>query len=487
MTLTSLHRRVLQTSCVPLALGAGATIVNAQTPDWTAVNAAAAPPARINHAMAYDSLHGVTVLFGGHGNTGLNDTWTWSSSGGWTRRLVNGPTERSHHSMAFDAARGVVVLYGGGNSSETWEWNSAGAGSWTRRALTGPTARTSHSMVFDAARGNCVLFGGGGVVGAFSDETWTWDGSTWTRRLVPGPSARNNAPMAYDAARAVVVLFGGGTNDGSSNGETWEWDGAAWTQRAVTGPLPRVDHTMVYDAARSRCVIYGGSISNGRRNETWEWDGNTWTETGLSALPGARVAHAMVYDSAQQQTLMFAGGPSVGRPDSSFWAYSVECDRPVFTRHPLNQQARRGAQASFLMTATGGGTPAYLWQWLPDGALAWIDVQAGANVDPLSGDLAFQVVNDSHTAFLLTIQTIGITRAQFRGVIRTACAQVTTSHAAISVCAADFFCDGMLNSQDFFGFLTAFFELDAAADFNADGEINSQDLFDFLVAFFMGC
>jgi hypothetical protein len=54
-------------------------------------------------------------------------------------------------------------------------------------------------------------------------------------------------------------------------------------------------------------------------------------------------------------------------------------------------------------------------------------------------------------------------------------------------CAADFNNDELVNSQDFFDFLTAFFATDPAADFNGDDVINSQDFFDFLTAFFAGC
>ena len=54
-------------------------------------------------------------------------------------------------------------------------------------------------------------------------------------------------------------------------------------------------------------------------------------------------------------------------------------------------------------------------------------------------------------------------------------------------CTADLNGDGVATSQDFFQFLTAFFNNDPVADMNHDGAITSQDFFDFLAAFFVGC
>jgi hypothetical protein len=190
---------------------------NGETWEWNGATwtqrTGTGPSPRYGHAVVYDSARGVTVLFGGLigsiPGTPNGETWEWNGAA-WTQRMVSGPSPRSQHAMAYDAVRGVSVMFGGtsggstGLNGETWEWNGA---DWTQRMVSGPSPRSQHAMVYDASSGVSVLFGG-------------FVGTAWARQMVNGPSGRSGHAMAYDAARATTVLFGG--EYAGLFGETWE-------------------------------------------------------------------------------------------------------------------------------------------------------------------------------------------------------------------------------------------------------------------------
>ena len=316
---------------------------------WADVTPVISPPARYNHALAYDAARGVTVLFGGEASPSnrLEDTWEWDGVG-WTEVTADvSPPARHNHALAYDAARGVTVLFGGfgassGRLSDTWVWDGA---SWSELApAASPPARTNHALAYDAARGVTVLFGGAGTVGACGTpgssacaDTWAWDGATWTE-VTPdvSPPARTQHALAYDAARDVTVLFGGsgaagacGTPDSVMCSDTWLWDGASWTEVTPDAvPPARRDHAIVYDAARARTVLFGGQGGNDTCGtsgslcaDAWVWDGDTWAEATPSGSPPARDRHALAYDAAREVTVLFGGegtaSGACGAPDSA--------------------------------------------------------------------------------------------------------------------------------------------------------------------------
>jgi hypothetical protein len=445
----------------------------AQPVEWNQ-RAVAGPSPRLYHAMAYDSARHVTVLFGGSVSSGggsiyNGDTWEWDGTA-WTQRSVSGPSPRRGHAMAYDAARGVTVLFGGDTggggeviyNGETWEWNGT---VWTQRAFS-PEPRYAHALAYDSARHVTVLFGGF-VDSGINGETWEWNGTAWSQRAISGPSARGYHATVYDTVRGVIVLFGG--YDGSVHyGDTWEWNGTVWTQRGVGGPSPRYQHDMAYDAARGVTVLFGGYAGGPNYGDTWEWDGSAWTQRLVSG-PSARRTPAMAYDAGRGVTVLFGGYP--GDKNGETWEFGDPCvAAPSVTVQPLPQIVCPGGSASFTVTAAGDGQFSYQWR------------ESSANLADEPNHIS------GARAATLTIVNITVTDVgNYECVVSNACGSVTSDTSSLTICPADFNCDGVVNSQDFFAYVGSFFGGLANADFNHDGMVNSQDFFDFLAAFFSGC
>jgi len=130
---------------------------------------------------------------------------------------------------------------------------------------------------------------------------------------------------------------------------------------------------------------------------------------------------------------------------------------------PQDQRVCTSGTATFSVTVNGSGS--YFYQWRHNGA---------------------NIPGASHPTLVLT----GVTSSDagtYNCLIASDCGVMTSGSAMLTFCLADFNCDGFVNSQDFFDFLTAFFSVDPSADFNHDAFINSQDFFDFITQFFMGC
>ncbi len=249
----------------------------------------------------------------------------------WTQVASTGPSPRFAR-MAFDSLRGVVVLYGGAGGAgvhfdDTWEWDGQ---VWTQRIVSGPGGLEQHAMAFDTARGEIVLFGGSTGSGNDQDRTWTWDGSEWTERSEcgPRPPARVNPSMAFDPLRQRVVMFGGYSHLTGPFGDTWEWDGSCWTQVDDSGPSARESAAMAYDGSRQRVVMHGGFTEPQLAdNGIWEWDGVTWAQDVPCATQ--RTLHGMTFDEQTQALLIFGGYDSAQYLQDT-WANCGPCAVPSF-------------------------------------------------------------------------------------------------------------------------------------------------------------
>jgi hypothetical protein len=182
------------------------------------------PAGRLQHAMAYDSRRGRTVVFGGRsatpegGDYSFQDTWEWDGSQWWFRG-TNGPPAQFAVHMAYDPGRGVTVVYGGSGAStaEVWEWNGT---NWHSRPITNELftsfLQTSLSMDFDGSLGQ-VFFG------PVTDGPTLWFlswGSNGSHDLGNGFAIVDPDPvlasMVFDDYRKRSILFGG-QNGGFDN------------------------------------------------------------------------------------------------------------------------------------------------------------------------------------------------------------------------------------------------------------------------------
>jgi len=202
--------------------------------NWKEQNPDIKPAPRTNSAMAYDGSRGVTVLFGGQRdgtNVGMADTWEWNGKA-WAQRFpAVSPPARLFHAMAFDTVRNRTVVYGGRSDiyttgtvfGDTWEWDGRNWLSFT--SVGGPGPRAGHRMAYDRLLGSTVLFGGEGATAGSLNDTWHWDGATWTQAFpTTEPVGRDVFGMDYEVAQAQILIFGGYANlpGGGYLGDTWE-------------------------------------------------------------------------------------------------------------------------------------------------------------------------------------------------------------------------------------------------------------------------
>jgi hypothetical protein len=276
------------------------------------------------------STDDVLLFGGGLFDPFFGDTWTWDGSQWSLRHPSISPSPRGQAAAVYDPNSQSVVLFGGGNSSgslaDTWTWDGS---TWSQQQpTTSPSARQDAAMAFDPATGQLVLFGGNTVVGnmfAYSNDTWTWDGSNWTEQhpLAP-PAGRDGATLIYDPASGRLLLFGGDTLN-SLMQDTWAWDGSQWTQLSpLHSPPARFHAASFHDPASGEPVVFAGFGTSGSHylDDTWAWNGSDWAQVDTPVHPYGRQGAGIADGTAATPPLLF-GGDTISAfylSDSWVWA-----------------------------------------------------------------------------------------------------------------------------------------------------------------------
>jgi Galactose oxidase, central domain len=352
---------------------------------------ASGPEARANHAMVYDSVRNVSVLFGGYCTFDVlpncqpfSDTWVWDGTS-WTEVIGTSPPARSNHAMAFDESRGVVVLFGGRDANDVplgdlWEWDGA---NWTERAVTGPSARFNQAMSFDASRGVSVLYGGNDGSTSLAD-LWEWDGTAWTQRTESGPSTRSTHVLVYDSVSERTILYGGDIST-----DTWSWDGVSWAQLNVAGPEQTFFAAAAFDKTLNLVVMFGGFGASFQTTDSIaRWDGISWSELPPPAMP--RFSGPIVYDDGRGVLVALATGLGLvyetWEYGGTVWIRRAGSDS---VPHPTATSSMTYDQQRGKTVAWVGGDTGETWEW--DGSI-WVMSASIAPPGPRTGS---QLVYDS--------------------------------------------------------------------------------------------
>jgi len=313
--------------------------------------------------LAYDSVRGRLVLFGGHGagcisGVDLEDeesigvVWEWDGEV-WHRiepedpEGDGNPTCRGAGGLTYMEKTGTSVLFGGSNGgcvtstyfADTWEWDGR---SWRLLAESGPSPRAYFTMTYDGDRGVVVL-------GAHDDEApdnWEWDGETWTRVAEEGPGAGEFGLLAFHSECGETVALHGNLH----NCDTSLWGGELWQELRPDSPPGLIYPAGTYAPDLNGVLVYGGRQTNGHDyGFTWLWDGVSWTELEDDDHAGTTSPHssdqvAMVWDDARHRAVLYDGQTSLVWEWSGDEWHKIEATDP---ENDGNPEMRRGPKMAY--------------------------------------------------------------------------------------------------------------------------------------------
>lgn len=295
--------------------------------EWQELATTAVPPARFDHALAFDSDQQRLVLFGGRGGgQTFGDTWIYDlATNAWREVQAPGPSARFGLASVYDPNSKAVYLFGGQKDAfynDTWKFDTV-TETWSEVVTVGdkPDIRYGHGVTLDRQNNRLVISHGFAADGRH-DDTWGLDLGTnqWTNLTPAGDKPLNRClhDIAYAPFSNSVYLFGGCSSGFGPcpQGDLWSFDLAAgtWKQVGTSGetPSPRQNPSIVVDETTNRVILFGGQAS-AALNDAWVYDpaADAWTMIH-SAGPTARKSHDAVFDAVNNRVYLFGGSTAEG-------------------------------------------------------------------------------------------------------------------------------------------------------------------------------
>jgi hypothetical protein len=340
---------------------------------WSLVCAACGPSPRMGAAMAWDVPDHQLVLAGGCGTTcPLNDTWGFSVyTGGATSWLelcrLCAFVPRTNASIAWDSIDGYLLLFGG--SGPTHDRNDALAfdgttNNWTTICPScSPTARAGAAASWDSADGFVLMFGGfNSSTGSAQDaDSWDFTDNAWyALALSASPTAREGAAISDDPSAGEVVIYGGSGSAGGAMADSWAF------HYGMTVSIPTATPAQIENG---QTVTFTTSVSGGTGPNTITWIGlptgcSSSNNLVLSCTPSGVSTNA----TFQVQALgVDSNNAAVLTPP---FPYTVLANpSPPFVLSSAPSAGIDSGQTVTFWTLASGGTGVYTFTWagLPSG------------------------------------------------------------------------------------------------------------------------
>jgi len=279
--------------------------------------------------------------------------------------------------LAFDSLTGDLVMFGGvGNDATTWTWR---AGHWKlRRLKTVPSARFGGSSVWDPGTKQIVMFGGVSESTTMAlTDLWAWTGNDWREldkgRALPVPIISR---LTYDSQSGLITLFL--TRGHQAPIEVWVWSLNAWQLVNDVGPA-LTNYAVAFDP-NSQAMLVTGPDATGKV-QSWRFGDDEWKEL-QSAMPGFN-GEIIVQDDSRGRVMGLAPRPAPqGVPvETQAWAWTgsawlelgsnATLPKSIDLIQATSGQDRYGVLAVVMVHGTDNGEPGVNEVWAFTGT-AWV-------------------------------------------------------------------------------------------------------------------
>ncbi len=296
--------------------------------NWTELSLKTAPSPRYGATMTYDNASGSLILFGGtNGTAYFSDTWEFQG-GRWTPVTdVWGtpvPTARAFGGLAWDSVAGYAVLFGGTTGGaaldDTWKLVD---GMWIQidTGNAAPPPEWGMSMIPDNKSNDVFLFGGCaapsfdpmdpscpgadtlGAAWQFGTQ-WSVISATSRETAIPGSPVPRFLAATIDDPNApsnVVLIVDGKSSTGLLLTDRWDYQSKIWNPWSPPlEPSARYGSIVTYDGRSEDVLVFGGigvtpSGKVGLLDDTWLWDPKVWGEANSPENPSPRAFGAAAY------------------------------------------------------------------------------------------------------------------------------------------------------------------------------------------------